>query len=46
MLPFNLIQGFIEAVKVWQFTKKEESMMTKFKDEDPGSSLIKKSVLN
>ena len=45
LLPFNFIQGFIEAVKVWQFTN-EESMLTRFNNEDPGSSLFKKFVLN
>lgn len=36
----NFVQGLIEAVKVWEFLKKEESMLTKFKALYPGESLF------
>lgn len=36
----NFVQGLIEAVKVWEFLKKEESMLTKFKALYPGECLF------
>ena len=42
ILRFDFIQGLIEAVKVWQFKKKEESMFTKFKAMEPGRFLFSK----
>lgn len=36
----KFVQGLIEAVKVWEFLKKEESMLTKFKALYPGECLF------
>ena len=36
----NFVQGLIEAVKVWEFLKKEGSMLTKFKALYPGECLF------
>lgn len=36
----NFVLGLIEAVKVWEFLKKEESMLTKFKALYPGECLF------
>ena len=30
------LQGLIEAVKVWEFSMKEKSMLNRFKAMDPG----------
>ena len=32
----NFFQGFIQAVKVWKFSTRDKSMLTRFKAMDPG----------